>query len=199
MPYTNVEIVNDAVILIRDIAGDAATNAAGKVKPSEEQLSQIDRPADDNVWHENPDMSSGNIKNQMKQKFNKNKPVDRDDVRDAVGNASQNAHPSGSRDPADAAQLAGRDQQYNTASGVDGQAGAQAGADTLRQRASDNVPEETKQRGRETRDRTKNYLREKVPEERRENIIYRLKKMVVEIQGHQDCKFTYLQVTANFI
>lgn len=182
------EIVNDAVVLLRDIAGDAATNAAGKVNPSEDQLSQIDRPADDNVWHDSPDISSGNVKNQMKQRFKKNQPIDKDDARDAVGNASQKAHPNDSRDPADTAQLAGRDQQYNAASGVDGQAGAQAGVDTLKQRASENVPEETKQRGRETRDRTKNYLRGKMPEERREQLIYRLKKMVVEVQGHPDCQ-----------
>ncbi|KAJ8064603.1 hypothetical protein OCU04_006933 [Sclerotinia nivalis] len=180
------ESVNDAVVLLRDIAGDAATNFAGRVNPSEDQLSQIDHPADDNVWHDSPNISSGNIKNQMRQAFKKNQPVGRDDVRDAVGTASQNAHPSGSRDPADTAQLAGRDQQYNAASGVDGQAGAQAGADTLKQRASENVPEETKQRGRETRDRTKNYLQQKMPEERRGQLIYRLKKMVVEIQGHPE-------------
>ncbi|KAI9646554.1 hypothetical protein NHQ30_004549 [Ciborinia camelliae] len=182
------KLLNDAIVLLRDIAGDAATNAASKLKPSEDQLKQVDRPADDNVWHDSPDMSSGNIKSQMKKTFKKNAPVDGDDVRDAAGNASQNAHPSGSRDPADTAQLAGRDQQYNTASGVDSQAGAQAGVDTLKQRASENIPEDTKQRGRETRERTKNYLRGKMPEERREQLIYRLKKMVVEIQGHSDYK-----------
>jgi len=30
-------------------------------------------------------------------------------------------------------------------------------------------------------------MKEKLPKERREQGIYRLKKMVVEIQGHQDC------------
>ncbi|QSZ31015.1 hypothetical protein DSL72_000576 [Monilinia vaccinii-corymbosi] len=189
------KLLNDAVVLLRDIAGDAATNAAGKVNPSEDQLSQIDRPAEDNVWHDSPEMSSGNFKNQMKQKFKKNQPAGRDDVRDAVGNASQNAHPNGSRDPADTAQLAGRDQQSNTASGVDGQAGAQAGAATLKQRASENIPEETKQRGRENRDRAKSYLHGKMPEERREQLIYRLKKMVVEIQGHPD----YMQAVTTLL
>lgn len=185
------ELVNDAVVLLRDIAGDAATNAAARLNPSEDQLSQIDRPADDNTWHENPNISAGNMKTQMKQKFQKNQPIDKNDVKEAVGDANQQAHPSGSRDPADTVQLAGRDQQYNTASGIDGEAGAQAGANTLKQRASENIPEETKERGRETRDRTKNYLQQKLPEERRDNLIHRLKKMVVEIQGHPDCKFTY--------
>ncbi|KAK6610836.1 hypothetical protein H4I96_02434 [Botrytis cinerea] len=180
------KLLNDAVILLRDIAGDAATNAAARLNPSEDQLSQIDRPADDNTWHENPNISAGNMKTQMKQKFQKNQPIDKNDVKEAVGDANQQAHPSGSRDPADTVQLAGRDQQYNTASGIDGEAGAQAGANTLKQRASENIPEETKERGRETRDRTKNYLQQKLPEERRDNLIHRLKKMVVEIQGHPD-------------
>ncbi|KAK6607027.1 hypothetical protein H4I95_04676 [Botrytis cinerea] len=172
------KLLNDAVILLRDIAGDAATNAAARLNPSEDQLSQIDRPADDNTWHENPNISAAKIQ--------KNQPIDKNDVKEAVGDANQQAHPSGSRDPADTVQLAGRDQQYNTASGIDGEAGAQAGANTLKQRASENIPEETKERGRETRDRTKNYLQQKLPEERRDNLIHRLKKMVVEIQGHPD-------------
>jgi hypothetical protein len=32
------------------------------------------------------------------------------------------------------------------------------------------------------------YLSDKVPKERREQAIWRLKKMVIEIQGHADCK-----------
>lgn len=35
---------------------------------------------------------------------------------------------------------------------------------------------------------TREYLSEKVPKERREQVIWRLKKMVIEIQGHADCK-----------
>jgi hypothetical protein len=31
-------------------------------------------------------------------------------------------------------------------------------------------------------------LKDKMPQERREQTIWRLKKMVVEIQGHQDCE-----------
>lgn len=181
--------MNDAVILVRDIAGDAATKAAGKVNPSEDQLNQIDKPADDNTWHDVPDMSAGNIKQQIKSQYNQNKPVSGQDVRDAAGNASQAAHPDGSRDPTDTAALAGQDQRYGGASGVDAQSGAQNGAATLKQRASENVDEDTKQKGRETRDRTKKYLSSKMPEERREQTIWRLKKLVVECQGHPDCKY----------
>ncbi len=181
-------IVSDATVLLRDIAGDAAQNAANRVNPSQDELAQIDRPADDNTWHDNPDMSRGNLKNQIKGQYEKQKPFSRSDMRDAAGDATQNAHPSGSRDPADAADLAARDQQHGTDSGVDAQSGGKAGLQNLRDRASQNMPEETKAKGRNVAGQAKGYLSDKLPQERRDQTIWRLKKMVVEIQGHQDCE-----------
>lgn len=178
--------MSDASILIRDMAGDAATKAAEKVKPGEEQLSQIDQPADDNVWHDAPDMSRDNIKNQLKQTYNKNTPLSGQDLKDAAGDATETAHPDGSRDPQEVARLAAEDQQNGSASGVDATSGAQAGLNTLKDRASSNIPDSAKDQGRATKQRTVNYLKGKMPEERREQSIWRLKKMVVEIQGHPD-------------
>lgn len=71
---------------------------------------------------------------------------------------------------------------------MDPKSGAQAGAATLKNRVSENMDEDQKQKMREYRERTREYFKNKVPRERREQIIYRLKKMVVEIQGHSDCK-----------
>ena len=68
--------MNDATILIRDIAGDAAQKAANKVNPDDEQLAQIDRPADDNVWHDKPDVSTGKLKDQIKSAV----PIGKKDV-----------------------------------------------------------------------------------------------------------------------
>lgn len=48
----------------------------------------------------------------------------------------------------------------------------------------------TKSKTKEYADKTKNYLSDKVPKERREQTIWRLKKMIIEIQGHADCKLT---------
>lgn len=180
------KLLNDATILFRDIAGDAAQKAANKVNPSEDELRQIDEPAEDNVWHENPDMSRGNIKNTLKNKYEKNKPFDRGDLQEARGDATQSAHPSGSRDPRDAAELAQRDQQTGGNSGVDAQDGARAGMESLKDRAKQNLPDEHLDRARDTRDRTRNYMKDKIPRERRDQAIFRLKKMVVEIQGHED-------------
>lgn len=180
------KLLNDATILIRDIAGDAASNAANKINPNEDDLAQIDKPADDNTWHDVPDMSAGNIKKQVKSTYSKQTPLHQEDLKVAAGDANQAAHPDGSRDPTDTAALAQREQQQGINSGVDGQAGAQNAASTLKQRASENVPEETKEKGRKTREQTKNYLSKKMPQERREQTIWRLKKLVVECQGHPD-------------
>ena len=183
--------MSDVTILLRDMAGDAAQSAANRVNPSQEQLSQIDHAADDNTWHDVPDLSRGNIRNQAQGIYNKNKPFSRNDVADAAGNATQSANPNGSRDPTDTADMAARDQQYGTDSGVDARGGAMTGVNDLRDRARDNMPQQTQDNLRNaadtTRAKTRNYLSEKLPQERRDQTIYRLKKMIVEIQGHQDC------------
>lgn len=178
------KLLNDAVILLRDIAGDAATKSASKISPSEEDLRQIDAPAPDHVWHEAPDPAK--IKQQLREKVNRNKPVDRNDVGDVIGNAAQATNPDNSRDPRDAAGRAARDQRNGDSSGIDAQNGLRAGANDLAQRTKAGIPEDKKQRAREYRDRTQNYLKGKMPQERRDQTIWRLKKMIVEIQSHQD-------------
>ncbi|KAF2773116.1 hypothetical protein EJ03DRAFT_286851 [Teratosphaeria nubilosa] len=176
------KLLSDAVVLLRDIAGDAAGKAANKVNPSDEQLNRLDHPAPDNTWHEKPNLSKDNLSSQIKS----NLPIGKKDVQDAAGNATQAADPSGSRDPTDVANRAAADQQTGGASGVNAVGGAKAGAQDLKNKLSANTDEDQKQKAREYRERTNNYFKEKVPKERREQIIYRLKKMVVEIQGHQD-------------
>jgi hypothetical protein len=172
------KLLSDASILLRDIAGDAATKTANKVKPNEDELSQIDRPADDNTWHENPDMSKGNLQAQLKNKI----PFSKKDAENAAGDVNQAAHPDGSRDPLDTANAAKREQETGNEQGLNGQ----AAVGQAKQALSENIPDEHKDRAREKRDRTQNYLKGKMPEERRDQTIWRLKKMVVEIQGHQD-------------
>ncbi|XTI87546.1 hypothetical protein V2W45_1342398 [Cenococcum geophilum] len=172
------KLLSDATILLRDMAGDAAQNAANRVNPTDEQLAQIDRPAEDDTWHNVPHISRDKLTNQLRSKV----PFGKGDAQKVAGDVTQASHPTGSRDPADAADLALRDQQEGTYSGLD--AGAAAGE--LRNQVSDNVPEEHKDKSRQQRERVRNYISSKVPKERREQTIWRLKKMVVEIQGHQD-------------
>lgn len=180
--------MSDASVLLRDIAGDAAQKTATKINPSEDALNQIDEPADDNTWHDTPNLSASSLKAQAKEQYNKQKPFSRSDVQNAAGDATQTAHPSGSRDPADAAMLEAESRDQGTDSGMDPQAGASTAADNLRGQASANIPDETKDKARAGRDRARNYMSSKVPKERRDQTIFRLKKMIVEIQSHSDCK-----------
>lgn len=175
--------MSDATVLIRDIAGDAAQKAATKVNPSDDDLAQMDKPAEDNTWHEAPDLSRDNLRNQFQSRM----PVGKKDLQDVAGDATQAAHPSGSRDPTDAAALAAQDQQQGTSSGMDAATGAKTGAQNLKGKLSDRMDEDQKQKMREYRERGNNYFKDKMPKERRDQIVFRLKKMIVEIQGHQDC------------
>ncbi|KAI0077531.1 hypothetical protein K474DRAFT_1661627 [Panus rudis PR-1116 ss-1] len=57
----------------------------------------------------------------------------------------------------------------------------------VRDQLMDRVPDEHKERAKEHRDRAKNFLAEEYfPEERRDQFIYRAKKVVVECQKHKD-------------
>lgn len=188
------KLLNDAAVLLRSIAGDAASKTANKVQPSEDALRNLDEPAPDNTWHDTPDLSRSNLKNQAKAKYDQQKPFGKGGLKDAATDASAAAHPDGSTDPDDTARLAAQDQQQGGSSGVDAMGGANAAYSNLKGQASANVPEETKQKGNEYKDRSKDYLKNKMPKERREQTIWRLKKMVVEIQGHQDCKSLSLRV-----
>ncbi|RFU31284.1 hypothetical protein B7463_g5064, partial [Scytalidium lignicola] len=145
------KLLNDGVILLRDIAGDAATKVATSVKPSEEELSQIDQPAPENTWQEAPNLSRENIKNQMAHRSNKQTPAS-------------------TRDSGYHGDAVAEDQQYQDQStaGTDATSGA------------------AKERAREARERTRTYLSKKIPEERRERTIWRLKRMIIEIQGRSD-------------
>lgn len=182
------KLLDDTAILLRSIAGDAATKTAGKVQPSEDALRQIDEPAADNTWHDAPDLSAASLKSQAQAKYNANKPFGKKELDEAARDASSAAHPEDSSNPAATAELTARDRQEGTASGVDAVSGADAAFDKLRVDTSKNIPDDKKDQARDYRARAQDYLKGKMPQERREQTIWRLKKMVVEIQGHQDCK-----------
>jgi len=172
------KLLSDASVLLRDIAGDAAQNTANKVKPSEDKLNQIDKPADDNTWHDTPELSAEKLKAQAKQSL----PFGKGDAKQAAGDINQAAHPDGSRDPRDTAQLGAHEGQTGQSTGLN----AQAALNVAKDKVDQNVSEEEKDKARARRDQLNNYLKGKMPEERRDQTIWRLKKMVVEIQGHQD-------------
>ncbi|GAB7339279.1 hypothetical protein MBLNU457_5933t1 [Dothideomycetes sp. NU457] len=166
------KLLNDAQLLARDIAGDAAQKAAHKVNPDQEALEHIDEPAEDNTWHDTPDLS----RDGLKQAYHEKKPFSRDDVK-AATDKSRNA----------------ADQGNDT----DAKHGARQGLEHLKGAAKQNVPDEdqenagsmqdkAREKKEQTKERTGNYLKSKMPQERREQTIWRLKKMIAEIQGHSD-------------
>lgn len=169
------KLLSDASILARDIAGDAAQKAANQVNPSDAQLSQIDQPAEDNTWHDVPDFSRENIKTQARSAFDKNTPVNKEEAQSAAqhGLDTAQAHPA----------------QDNRGAGP---AGLSQAVGDLKAQAQANIPEEDQENAKKAKkvtvQKSKNYLSKKMPEDRREQTIWRLKKMVVEIQGHSDCK-----------
>ena len=110
-------------------------------------------------------MSGGNLKSQLREQYSKNRPFGKEGAKDAMVDA--------------------QDQPTTTDA-------AAVGGSNLRDRATANVPEDTKQSAREAMDKTRTYLDKKVPKQRREQTIWRLKKMVVEIQGHQDCTLAHM-------
>ncbi|KAB2581323.1 uncharacterized protein LTHEOB_9664 [Lasiodiplodia theobromae] len=154
------KLLKDAQIILRDMVGDAATKTANRVNPTEEQLAQLDDPAADNTWHETPDFKG--MKAEYQEKYNKNKLFGKKQAQKTLDNSAQVAQAEGA------------------------EAGANAGLVDAKQRLDENIPEEKQDQARQYRERTQNYLREKMPKERREQTIWRLKKMVVEVQGHQD-------------
>lgn len=64
------------------------------------------------------------------------------------------------------------------------------GGDTEQVKAQ--AAEEAKSRTKEVSQKTKDFLATKMPKERREQTIWRLKKMIVEIQGHSDCMLSQI-------
>jgi hypothetical protein len=179
------KLLSDATVLLRDMAGDAAQNTANKIKPSEDRLNRLDEPAEDNTWHDTSDLNRENLRNQAKNSLpfgNKNKDEAKSDLKEHAKDINQAANPDGSRDPQHTAELGTHEGQTGQSTGIN----ARGALETAKQKVDANTSEEDKNMARARRDQMNNYLKGKMPEERREQTIWRLKKMVVEIQGHQD-------------
>ena len=177
-----VAVVKDASILLRDIAGDAASNAANRVRPDQDDLARIDAPAQDNVWHDTPDLSKDTMKQQFQSVYKGNP---KEDVKDAANAGVSTAHPTGSTDARGLAETAAHDQRTGGASGINATAGASNAVNTGLQRLDDNIDDETKDKARQKKEeyrvRTKEYLKKKMPEERRDQVIWRLKVRLLPV------------------
>ncbi|KAJ6261970.1 hypothetical protein Dda_2771 [Drechslerella dactyloides] len=185
------KLISDAMILLRDIASDAAQKAGGRIQPSAEELAQIDTPAEDNTWHEAPNMSRGALRERAKGAFNKNAPINTQDAQQAAENAAAAAHPEGgNRSPRALAEQVAREKQRDGVTRIDVRAALDTARNHLEASKDDEKFQQQKDKVNETANqykrRASDYLKGKMPQERRDQTIYRLKKMVVEIQGHED-------------
>lgn len=195
-------LVSDAVVLLRDIAGETATKAASKLRPDEDALARIDQPAEDNVWHDKPDINTQSLKAQFKEQTGRFKPGVSHSMKIPV--CLHTEHFQSKQDVQEAAQAAttsatgGR--QDAPVSQIDARAGGATAKETLQQRAEQNVAPEDREKAQQVTEqaqavsseysqRTKDFLASKMPKERREQVVWRLKKMIVEIQGHSDCMY----------
>lgn len=147
--------MSDATVLIRDIAADASQKAANQVRPSQEQLAQIDEPAEENTWHEKPNLNKEDLKKRIKEKTVSLPHMSRCRPRSFVIKDRRSS-------------AAGSSEQGDDSS----------------------VTPSEMSRRKKYANQTKEYLQEKVPKERRDQTIWRLKKMVIEIQGHADCQYS---------
>ncbi|UKZ96794.1 uncharacterized protein TrAFT101_011570 [Trichoderma asperellum] len=216
------KLLQDASILLRDMIGDGAMNAANKIRPSDEQLGQMDEAAPDNTWHEKPDLSKEGFKNQARTLYKGDVKKDAQDVVAAAALGDAAVTQSGTTPQARAAPQAGAAPQVGAAP----QAGAvppvaaapQIGAlppvgtvpqdrainttqlsqntsadaakavvnEKLDQNLDDETQEKAKARNEEYRRRAREYLKKKMPQERRDQVVFRLKKIVLECQQHPD-------------
>ncbi|OAQ96424.1 hypothetical protein LLEC1_03788 [Akanthomyces lecanii] len=164
------KLLKDSTVLLRDMAGDAASNAAGRIRPGEEDLSQIDHAAEDNTWHEAPKFSKEDLKKQAQGLYKGDAKKDAQDIADSARSAGAPA----SGEPRDANVAAGHD----------------AAKSTLKDKINKNIDPETqeniKAKKEEQRRKAKEYFNKKMPAERKDQIIFRLKKMVIECQQHTD-------------
>ncbi|RFU78055.1 hypothetical protein TARUN_4168 [Trichoderma arundinaceum] len=233
------KLLKDASILVRDMIGDGATNAANLVRPSDEQLRQMDEPAPDNTWHDKPDLSKENLKNQARDIYKGDPKKDAKDVvsaatgdsaapqagttsqlgttsqfeRDAQGGFAPQtglapqlgAVPQGGLAPqAEALHQGGLAPQLGAvppqgapprgavtdASGVNQTGGIDAAQAVVNQKLDQNLDDETQEKARtrneEYRRKAREYLKKKMPQERRDQVVFRLKKIVLECQQHPD-------------
>ena len=133
------------------MAGDAASNTASRIRPSAEQLQQIDAAAEDNTWHDAPKFSKDNWKEQARGFYGKGNAKD-----DGKGVLN-------SSDP------------IGTARSKANQKADESG-----------MKEKAKAKNEEYMRRAREYMQEKMPQERKDQTIWRLKKMVLECQQHPD-------------
>ncbi len=158
------------------MAGDAATNAAESVRPKREELEQVDRPAPDNTWHDAPDMSREALRGKFRQYSGGNSG---EKVRTAAAESTPQDQAASSLGPGDPSTAAGPHRQADASSGAD-----VTGSVDNRSKYKVEAKRE------EYRERAKHYFSRKMPQERRDQTVWRLKVLSPTL-------LLYLEVSAD--
>lgn len=189
-------------------------NAANKVRPSDEQLNQMHEPAPDNTWHEKPDLSKEGFKNQARTLYKGDVKQDAQDVVAAAALGDQSGSPQPRMDQTGSLHPPGVVPPVTTPADTVPQIGALPPVGTVPQNGAldttqlaqntsadaakavvnekmdknldDDVQEKARAKNEEYRRRAKEYLKKKMPQERRDQVVFRLKKIVLECQQHPD-------------
>ncbi|KAK0555228.1 hypothetical protein OC861_000504 [Tilletia horrida] len=159
------KLVQDFGVIGRDIFADAAIKAADLARPDEEKLAQADQPAPDNHFHDNIPGEKATSKVQQ--------ALAEADAKKAKEEAASHAE--------------------DVANAVDPNASADANkaalADVAKEKANlikDKIPDKHKELIKQHANAASEYFKDKFPQERRDQFIFRLKKIVVELQRHRD-------------
>ncbi|CAH7690415.1 hypothetical protein BY996DRAFT_8551141 [Phakopsora pachyrhizi] len=210
--YTSSEtrkLLKDISLLARDVMADAAVKVAETTRPDGEALRQVDEAAPSAEWvgpdgekhgagehvpstgiEENVEQANENMD---KARGQANKVYEK--VDDATSAVKSHADEAASKVTSTATESQQADTTKAEAKRVSSnkaeQASSTAEEHINRLKAAygnviGKIPKEHKEKARNLRDSTKDYMHDKFPRERRDRFIYRLKKVIVEQQRHRD-------------
>ncbi|QRV89055.1 hypothetical protein RhiJN_17073 [Ceratobasidium sp. AG-Ba] len=201
------KLVSDFGLIGRDLFARGAAKAVETARPNPEQLAHVDDAAPSDQWKSADGKIVGPNETPVLQVKN---PVGGGDIQHHPHEGTSVGYNDGTRKDVAGAQadaeakkneaLAKKDQLAAEADAhrADAQARVEGAPDeekgevakkSLREKimgVRDRVPQEHKDRANEQYDKARDFLRDEFPEERRDQFIYRLKKVIVECQKHED-------------
>ncbi|SPC61997.1 uncharacterized protein UHOD_13922 [Ustilago sp. UG-2017b] len=158
------KIIQDLGYIGRDMFADGAAKAAEVARPEDGKLQRVDQPTPDNEFHDDiPDLlKKEETKAQAQEKAEQAKAQGSSHAQDLQNSVEPNA------------------------SKEENQAAVAEQAKNKAQLFANKIPQKHKDLAKEHKDKAQGYLKDKFPQERRDQFYYRLKKVVVECQRHKD-------------
>ncbi|CAE6470084.1 unnamed protein product [Rhizoctonia solani] len=201
------KLLSDFGIIGRDLFARGASKALDATRPTEEQLAHVDDAAPSDQWKSTEGRVVGPNETPTLQVKN---PAGNGDIQHHPHEGTTVGYTDGTRKDlngvqADAQALKEQGLQKKEQFKAEGDAHArevqarvegapdeekgEVAKKSLREKimgVRDRIPQEHKDRANEQYDKTRDFLRDEFPEERRDQFIYRMKKVIVECQKHDD-------------